>query len=181
MKIEVEIKIKISSPQQFRKKASGLGKFIGIEKKIDDYYTLEELSHYPKKSLRIRKRKGQYEVNFKQKLSYINGAHAKKEYEFIIPDIKDFLDLIKEFGFKKWLHKEKISEVYEIKKNFHIEINHVKNLGWYLEIEYLATPSEIKEGRKEIDKIINKLGITNEPIIKQGYTKLLWNKGYKRV
>ena len=173
--IEVEAKIKIVEPSVQRKKISSLAKLISKERKIDDYYTLEK-GHYPKKSLRIRKIKNQYQVNFKEKISYIKGVHAKNETEFVIAQIDDFIWLIKELGFRKWFTKNKYSEVYQINKNFHIELNNVQNLGWFLEIEYLAKRNEIKKARHEILKIMNKLGIKENQIEKSGYTKMLWKK-----
>ena len=141
--IEVEAKIKIPSPEKYRKSAKKLGKLIEKQKKTDEYYTLEPLNKYPKKSLRIRKKNKHHIVNFKQKLSYVKGVHAKVESEFLTSDIKNFTNLIKDFGFKKWLTKIKHSEVYKIKKNFHLELNHVKTLGWFIEIEYLTTKQGI--------------------------------------
>jgi len=176
--IEVEAKIKITNPRKFRNKISSIGKFVKKEKKIDDYYTLETLKKYPTKSLRIRKREKGYEINFKQQLSYVKGVHAKKESEFTASNLNNFLELIKDFGFKKWLRKEKISESYEINKNFHIELNKVKHLGWFLEIEYLTNKQNIKNSRKKILKVIKKLGLDKEKIIKEGYTKMLWTKKY---
>lgn len=174
--IEVEAKIKISSPEKFRRNIKKLAKFMGKENKIDSYYTLENVKNYPGKSLRIRKRKGVYEINFKQRLSYVKGIHAKNEHEFKLKNITPFLDLIKEFGFKKWLIKEKISEIYRINNNFHIELNLVKHLGWFIEIEYLTDKKGISNARDKILYIINKLGIDSDDIIKEGYTKLLWKE-----
>lgn len=174
--IEVEAKVKILVPEKTRKKLRPIAKLISQERKIDNYYTLEK-KHYPKKSLRIRKINYKYQVNFKQKLSYIRGVHAKKETEFNISDIKGFLALIKEFGFKHWLTKEKYSEIYKINNNFHIELNNVKNLGWFLEIEYLVPhENKIKKARKEIIKVMKKVGIKENQIEKSGYTKMLWDK-----
>jgi len=178
--IEVEAKIKISNPNDFKKKALSLGKFLGKTKKIDDYYTLESLKKYPKKSLRIRKIDHKYEINFKQKLSYVKGVHAKEESEFTVSDIKGFLALIKDFGFKKYLVKEKHSQIYEISKLFHIEINNIKKLGWFLEIEYLTNEKNIPKARRQILEIVRKLGISKKKIIKDGYTKLLWDKGLRK-
>src|SRR3989344_1783865 len=136
--IEVETKAKIISPERFRIRAQKIGRYKGKERKVDDYYTLESTKHYPQKSLRIRRRSGFFEVNFKERLSYKDNIYAKNETEFKIADIRDFLRLLNEFGFKKWLTKEKYTEIYEIKNNFHIELNHLKNLGWFVEIEYLC-------------------------------------------
>jgi len=176
--IEVEAKIKISNLKEFRKKISEIAKPIKKVKKIDDYYTLEPSPRktYPKKSLRIRKTNNKYEINFKQKLSYIKGIHAKNEEEFTTSDIQNFLDLIHDFGFKKWLTKIKHSEIYQINKNFRIEINHVNKLGWFIEVEYLTTRNNIKKARQQILKVIKQLNLKQKDIIKDGYTKLLWNK-----
>src|SRR3989344_1386525 len=174
--MEVEAKLKISSPDKYRKKARNLGKYLGKEKKVDDYYTLEEKGKYPRKSLRIRKMNGFYVVNFKQRIFYDNGVYAKKEVEFKVSDLKGFLSLIDDFGYRKWLRKEKITELYEIKKNFHIEINFVKGLGWFIEVEYLANSQNMKTAKNEVLKIVKKLGGNSRNIEREGYTKMLWNK-----
>lgn len=174
--IEVESKAKINDSNAFRIAARSLGRFVGKQEKIDDYYTLEKPGRYPKKSLRIRKRQGHYEINFKHSLGYQHGVHAKKETEFIVKDVNDFLAVINEFGFRKWLRKEKTTELYEIGKNFHIELNNVKGLGWFVEVEYLADEQHIAYARKKVEEVLVKLGIKKNQIIKPGYTKMLWDK-----
>lgn len=177
--IEVEAKIAISNPKKYRQEAKKLGKFICRKKKVDDYYTLQSLKSYPKKSLRVRKMGSFYVINFKKGLSYKDGIHAKKETEFRVSDLKGFLSLIEDFGFRKWLTKVKESESYEIKKNFHIEINNVSKLGWFLEIEYLVSnEKEISRARREILKVIDRLGAGRKNIIRDGYTKMFWDKGF---
>lgn len=173
--IEVEAKVKIEAPEEYRGRIKKLATFVKKQKKVDDYYSLENLKKYPQKSLRIRKTGDVYVVNFKKRVSYAKGVHAKKESEFEVSDIKNFIKLIEDFGFKKWLTKEKTSEIYKIEKNFHIEINQVKNLGWFLEIEYLAE-NNIDKARKKVIAVMKKLGFSEKETIKQGYTKMLWKK-----
>ncbi len=177
--IEVEIKVSVKNPEKMRKKALSLGKLVKKEKKIDDYYTLENLKSYPKKSLRIRKADGHYVVNFKAPEGYKKGIWAKKEVEFQTSDIEGFLKLIKDFGFRKWVTKEKECESFEIKKNFHIELNNVKRLGWFVEIEYLADEKDIKKARKEVYEVLRKLGYSEKDAIKAGYTRQLWDKRHE--
>ena len=173
--IEVEAKIHVKNPENIRKKIRHIAEFKGREKKTDDYYTLERLNKYPIKSLRIRKSRGFHVINFKQFLSYKNGVYAKREFEFKINDLLDFLKLMRDFGFKKWLTKRKMSEKYEINRDFHIELNYVKNLGWFLEIEYL-TEKDINKARNRVLQVIKKLGINKKNLVKRGYTKMLWDK-----
>ena len=73
------------------------------------------------------------------------------------------------------MKKDKITELYRIKKNFNIELNYVKRLGWFLEVVYLSDMKNINKARKEVVKVMNKLGIDEKDIIKDGYTKMLWN------
>ena len=174
--IEVESKAKIINPERFRVLAQKIGRYKGKERKVDDYYSLESESSYPKKSLRIRKKSGFYMINFKQRISYKLGVHAKKETEFKVSDVAGFVRLIHDFGFKKWLTKEKYTELYEIKRHFNIELNHVKNLGWFVEVEYLCNGKGTEKARKEVLDALKKLGLRQKDIVKEGYTKLLWDK-----
>lgn len=176
--IEVEAKARILNPEKIRILAQKIGRYKGKERKVDDYYTLENLKHYPQKSLRIRKKGNIYQVNFKQRISYEKGVHAKKETEFEIESVEDFVRLLNEFGFKKWVIKEKYTEIYEIKRNFNIELNHVKKLGWFVEVEYLCNKNQINDARKEVISALKKLNIHKKDIVKEGYTKLLWDKKY---
>lgn len=178
--IEVEAKVSVRNPKEARRKALALGKFIGREKKIDEYYTLEDLKNYPKKSLRIRKVDGYYVVNFKQPVGYKAGIWAKKEVEFQTSSIEGFLKLIGDFGFRKWLTKEKECETFRISKNFQIELNKVKGLGWFVEVECLTNEKNIGKARKDVSKVLEKLGYSERDSIKSGYTKQLWEKAHKR-
>jgi len=174
--IEVEAKFRIRDVNYFKKEVSRIAKYVGKERKVDDYYTLQKFKGYPKKSLRVRNHNGKWEINFKQRLSYKDGIYAKKETEFNVKDVSRFIKLISDFGFRKWLRKEKVTELYKIKKNFHIEINHVFGLGWFLEIEYLAEENEIRYAKKEVGRILSLLEIDKKELVKEGYTKLLWDR-----
>ncbi|MCH7568104.1 MAG: class IV adenylate cyclase [Nanoarchaeota archaeon] len=177
--IEVESKIRVHDVNQARKRIREIAKFVKIENKVDDYYSLKH-DVYPKRSLRIRRKGKKVEVNFKQWLSYVNGVHAKREVEFEVSDLKGFFDLLDDFGFKKWLSKEKRTELYKTRDGTKIELNHVKGLGWFIEIEILCQPKNIASARKRIMNIRRKLAlprkdIPRKDIKKIGYTKDLWN------
>jgi predicted adenylyl cyclase CyaB len=55
-------------------------------------------------------------------------------------------------------------------------LNHVKKLGWFVEVEYLSNIKDMKIVAKEVHSVIERLGINKKDIVKEGYTKLLWNK-----
>jgi len=117
-------------------------------------------------------------VNFKKRVSYVQGIYTKKETEFNLQDIKGFLAVLKEFGFRLWITKHKESEVYKY-KSASIELNHLRGLGWFVEVEIL-TVDNVSEARKTILAIFKLLGINKKDIEKKGYTKLLWEKQNKK-
>jgi len=174
--IEVESKIPLKDIEvsSIREKIKKIAKFVGKEKKKDDYYSLEYFN-YPEKSLRVRDKGKIKEVNFKTRHSYISGVHAKKEVQFEISDTAGFFELIENFGFRKWLHKEKITDLYKTKFGVNIELNNVKNLGWFLEIECLSKPAEVSLARKKVIAVRSALGFTEKNAEKRGYTKQIWD------
>ena len=176
--IEVESKVKVYNVDDLRKKIKEIAKFICIENKIDDYYTINHGKNYPKKSLRVRDKGHRVEVNFKQPLYYKKGIWAKRESEFEVSDLKNFFGLLKDFGFRKWLRKEKRTELYKTHDGVNIELNHVKNLGWFVEIEFLASEGDVKMAMKKVDAVRRKLGLSNKDVDKLGYTKEIWARKY---
>ena len=171
--IEVECKIKVDNVKEARKRIKQIAKFVKIENKIDEYYSLKS-GVYPKKSLRVRNKGEKREVNFKQRLPFKKGIWAKKEVEFEVSDLDNFFDLLDDFGFKKWLKKEKRTELYKTKNGVNIELNYVKRLGWFIELEILCKPTEIKKSREKIEEIRRKLAFPQKNIEKSGYTSVLW-------
>lgn len=174
--IEVETKIpfKQKDLNSVKAKIKMIAKFVKKQEKKDDYYTLEYFQ-YPEKSLRVRDMGKVMEVNFKKRISLVNGIHAKKEVQFEISDVEGFFDLIKDFGFRKWLHKEKTTELYKAKNGVNIELNYVKKLGWFLELEFLCPQKDINLARKKVAEVRDALGFSEKDSEQKGYTKQLWN------
>jgi adenylate cyclase, class 2 len=175
--IEVETKIKVDSKilKDVRKRIRKIARYSKKEKKIDEYFSLEYFN-YPSKSLRIRDKGKIREVNFKQRMGYVNGVHSKKEVQFKVSDLEGFYNLIHDFGFRKWLRKEKTTELYITKNGVNIELNQVVGLGWYIEIEVLCDKKDVAKARKKVIDIRDKLEFGKKDIEKKGYTKILWAK-----
>lgn len=143
-------------------------KFIKEEIKTDIYYSNQ------KKIIRIRKLNTLEKiVTFKKKiLDNNNTVEINKEIEFKIDSINNFLTLIKELKFKKLYKKIKKSLIYQT-NNLNIEINEIKNLGFFLEIEKIINnQNDIDLAKKEIDNIINQFGL-KENIETRPYSELL--------
>jgi predicted adenylyl cyclase CyaB len=185
VQLEVETKVKIENVPRLRKRIRAIARLKKNESRGDDYFALEQRG-YPRKAFRIRHSGGKYVVNFKKRLKHLFSKDivVKEEYEFELgggKNLKYFLALIEDLGFKEWVKKRKHTEGYVHKKDKRIiiEINKVEHLGYYMEIEYLATRSEVGKAKKKIRKTLEELGIKEDQIDNVGYTRRLYDKGIK--
>ncbi|MEK6914294.1 MAG: class IV adenylate cyclase [Nanoarchaeota archaeon] len=181
MLFEVESKIEVDKKdlKEIISRIKKIANFTKKQTKFDQYFSLER-AFYPRKAFRIRSEEKDNIVNFKiwVKKFWKGGVVVKEEYEFKIKNKENFLALMKDLGFRKWINKIKISETYQHKKykKLNIELNEVKNLGYFIEIEYLAKKYEIDKARYLIKKTIKELNINENKINNTGYTKMLWRK-----
>lgn len=185
--LEVETKLAIPDDElaNLRNKIKKIARFEKKGKKFDDYFAIQKKG-YPKKAFRIRAMKDNYEVNFKKWLTnyWTKEIVVKQEFEFKLKgkeQVGDLLALFQDLGFTEWVKKIKSNETYLYKKDkkIGIELNYVKHLGWFMEIEYLAKKSQIKSARGKILKVLKELEVPLEWIDNTGYTKMLWYKGTK--
>jgi predicted adenylyl cyclase CyaB len=181
--LEIETKIKIDDVNKLRKKIKTIAKFDKKEIREDNYYALKRKfrsKSYPNKAFRIRTTGKEYVINFKKWLTsyWDKQIVVKQEFEFKIKDPTPYLELMKDLGFVKWIKKKKITESYLHKKDKRIviEIHNVHHLGHFMEIEYIAKPSEIKKAKNKLRKILKELEIKQTQIDNTGYTKMLWKK-----
>ena len=189
MWLEVETKIKVddSEVRKTRAKIKKIGKLAKKGKKSDDYFAIQKNpQYYPKKAFRIRAMKDIFEITFKKHLKkhWTKDVVVKQEYEFTLKgkeQVEDLLELFRDLGFKEWVKKIKWNETYKWKEDskVSIELNRVKNLGYFMELEYLAKPSEMERARNKLRKVMKQLEIKPEQIDNTGYTKMLWYKGTK--
>jgi len=187
LEIETKVKIPDSEVKNLREKILKIAKFEKRGTKADDYFAIQESSMvYPKKAFRIRAMKNDFEVTFKKWLTkyWTNDVVVKQEFEFKLKgkeEVENLLELFYDLGFTEWVKKIKVNETYKYNKDkkVSIEINKVKNLGYFMEIEYLAQKSELKTARNKIIKVLKELKIPFEWIDNTGYTKMLWYKGTK--
>jgi len=188
--LEVETKVKLdkSEVNSLRKRILKIAKFNKKRSKSDDYFAIPIkrmgiIRKYPKKAFRIRDDGDSYVINFKKwwKKYWTKEIVVKEEFEFETKNPDKFLALMRDLGFSEWVKKFKISESYIYKKNpkVNIEINKVKHLGYFMEMEYIAKHSEMKKAIRTIKEILEILEIDPKNIDNTGYTKMLWNKGIK--
>jgi len=183
--LEVETKVQLQDSQisALRKRIQEIATYKKGGTKKDDYFAIQK-NGYPKKAFRIRAMKDAYEVCFKKWKTnlWTPEVVVKQEFEFTLKgkeEVEDLLALFKDLGFKEWVKKIKKNETYSYNKNkrLSIEINKVKNLGYFMEMEYLCQESEAKKAIRLITSVLKELGIDFNQIDNTGYTRMLWYKG----
>jgi predicted adenylyl cyclase CyaB len=186
--LEVETKLKIpdSEVPRIKKAIEKIATFEKEGTKSDDYFAVRRAikGTYPKKAFRIRAMKDKFEVNFKKWVKHLwtKDIVVKQEFEFTLKgkeEVEDLLALFKDLGFREWVKKIKhnITWQYNKDKRTSIELNNVKHLGWFMEIEYLCQPHEIEKARNRIREVMKVLELPFDWIDNTGYTKMLWYKG----
>ena len=76
-------------------------------------------------------------------------------------------------------NKEKTTELYKTRDGVHIEINNVKKLGWFLEIEVLCPQKDVASARKKVVAVREKLGFSEKDAEPRGYTRQVWSLKHK--
>jgi predicted adenylyl cyclase CyaB len=185
LEVETKIAIPMEKVKEVREKIKEIAVFEKKGRKEDDYFAVKRAG-YPRKAFRIRAMKDVFEVNFKKWLVnyWTKEIVVKQEFEFKLQgkeEVKDLLELFRDLGFAEWVKKIKWNETYAYKKDKRvgIELNKVKHLGYFVEIEYLAKKTEMKKARRIILQVLKELEIPLDWIDNTGYTKMLWYKGTK--
>lgn len=181
--VETKIKLRKNEVNNLRNQIKRIANFRKKEIKSDFYFAIKK-KNYPIKAFRIRKTNNTYLVNFKKwfKKLWTHGVVVKEEFEFSINDKNSFLALMGDLGFVKWMSKLKISEIYYHKKDprINIELNKVKYLGYFIEIECLVrNKTDIEKVKARILKTLKELNVNKKQIDNTGYTKMLWQKRFR--
>lgn len=184
--VETKIPVRKDKVEEMRNKIREIANLVEKgEKRADDYFAIRTKG-YPKKAFRIRQKPDEFEVNFKKWLKNLwsDDIIVKQEFEFKLKGkeaVDDLLALFRDLGFREWMKKRKTSESYRWKKDKRaiIELNHVKHLGYFIEIEYLSQRYEIQKAKKKIREVLRQLEIEKKDIDNTGYTKMLWDRGIK--
>lgn len=177
---EIEIKVQIESSKELEKFLRLSAKLIKEERQLDEYFSPKSQSYLDerpvKQWLRLRDENGQYSITYK-KWHYRNGqSNYCDEYETKLSDFKQMKMLLRALNFETIItvDKKRRSYIYE---DYEVSLDTVKNLGSFVEIEYI--------GRKKIEpakataKMMKFLELFNVGKIvrnHQGYPKLLLDK-----
>jgi adenylate cyclase, class 2 len=174
--IEVEAKVRISLAE-YRKLATKVATFAkreGETLKVDRYY-----GHSRSHDLRIRQEGSRVVLAFKNR-NREKGIEANEEIEIPIVAPEKWERLLAETGFPRFAVKEKRSLAFRFGP-YHIELNRVKGLGCFLEIERLVSKKiQVPEARRGLVALFKRLGYSPRDFERKLYLELLAEKEKNR-
>lgn len=169
---EVEAKIHISK-SEFENLKKRLTKEASSQKprlSADTYYERLENAF-----IRIRRDGEKSTFNIKCKET-IEGIESNTEMEWGIKDNRKWRALLSRLKIKPVIRKYKKGTIFQLNK-FGIELNHVRHLGYYLEIEGLVGKKEkVSEMKNELIELFAKLGYSPAQFEPKPYLQLLEEK-----
>ena len=168
--IEAKVPLKRADVQRLKKELPKIARLKGKSVKKDAYF-----GSTSKYMFRLRDKNGKGILNLKSKKVEM-GVEVNQEIELPINSISKFHTLLTKIGIRLTAKKEKTSEVYK-RGNLQIELNFVKGLGYYLEIETIVQKkSDIPKAKKALREMFSRLGFSPKNFEKKYYLELLAEK-----
>jgi adenylate cyclase class 2 len=194
--IEVEIKVRISDPQELRNKFeenNGIYKntllhedtYFNMPKGLRNFKETDEALRI-RKSIEFNKRersKGEipnFYLTYKGK-KIDHSTKTREEIEIKIDDFDNMKTLLKELGFRDVLTVKKERELYEFEFKFYfleVLLDYIPILDQYfLEVEFLLdSTSDLEESRNVLFEFLSLFGIKKEESIRKSYLELIIEK-----
>lgn len=181
--IEIEIKIPVSL-KTFKRVKSYLSKNAKLVKKsqeIDKYFNSPSRDFlkpkHPYEYLRLRCRKGCNSFDYKKIFFDKNGkkTHAD-EFETHIENCNSLEKILSALDFKNFISIDKHRETYKIGNSFEVELDTVKGLGYFVEVESLKDFGGKELTYNNVVKIIKKLELDMKKEDNSGYVLLFMRK-----
>lgn len=199
--IEVEIKVKISDPNQVRKRFEenkGVYKislhhedtYFNMPKGLRDFKQTDEALRLRKsiefnRDNKVMAQKINYFITYKGK-KIDKTTKTREEIEVKINEIEDMKNLLKLLGFREVFTVIKERELYEfLFKDMKIEalIDYLPILKQhFVEVELMTESYEdIEKSKKILFQFLEKFGIMKEESIRRSYLELIAEKLKKRI
>lgn len=181
--IEIEIKIEINKSTSDRCKEYLLkhARFINSNREIDQYFNSSRKNFlapsYPYEWLRLRKKDAHFILNYKHwypKNSPIS-THCD-ELETEVSDCDNLMRIFKAVGINYLITVDKVREKFNYNNNLEISLDYVKDLGYFIEIEFVGIKSSILDAQDEILKLAVLMNLNLSKKDNRGYPYLMLEK-----
>lgn len=176
MNIELEMKFSINNHKDFEAKVLALGfEFIKEKKQSDYYYSPAHKSFAGTKKYYLRVRQqgdGSAIFAFHDVIDDLKT----EELEVDVSDFVVFSEILKKLDCHLDCLVEKNRKIYR-NDNFEITIDQVKDLGSFMELEYIGSEVSDSLVQQYFNELITKLGLNREDLVAGvGYPDLLMDK-----
>jgi adenylate cyclase class 2 len=151
---EIEIQVKIENSKNLLVFLKNKAKFISKKHQVDEYFTPAHrnfISVRPVKEwLRLRNSSGKFLITYKNWHHDKDGkSHHCDEYETEIKKLNQLKKILTTLNFKSLVVVDKTRKTW-VYNDYQISLDSIKNLGDFVEIEYIGKDKGIKP--KEITK-----------------------------
>jgi len=174
--MEIELRARVQNLSLLEEKIKSLE---GVEEKKSeerqtDIYMKHENDETRKMIIRIRKKynKEQAILTFKGSAPKNQEDIAWEDFDTAIENPDNLERLLINNGYTYVCLIDKVRQSFQYKE-FEINIDNVRDLGIFIEIEKNANENEIQNVKNEITNLLNQLGIQNDDLITKGYVPLM--------
>lgn len=187
MEEEVEIKVVLKNPDDVEKHLNNIAKFVKELDQIDEYFVPKGRDYFSenptKEYLRLRSNKGHSDKN---KIGYHfchfspDGSLLKTdEYETFVSDGKIMKTILKNLGAVSRVTVTKQRKTFDY-KDFEIVLDHIKELGYFLEVEAKRSFGSLEETKKQCYAVLDELNAKWEKAPNMGYPDMVLAKSKKK-
>ncbi|AHC15065.1 class IV adenylate cyclase [Salinispira pacifica] len=175
MNTEIEMKAWVESPERTRELILRMGaSLLRTYEKSDSYYA-QTVPQAGNRDVRLRMDGDSAVVTMKDKTLH-EGLETNSEREFTVSHPENFTFLLENSGYRLKITKHKEGEAYRFGE-YLLELSHVRDLGWFLEIERVipgdARPEQVEQSRTDIQKMFSTLEIPPSAVESRRYTQML--------
>jgi predicted adenylyl cyclase CyaB len=182
--IEIEQKFYLPDSKPLTTWLEKNAKFKHRDQQVDVYYTPAHNDYlakdYPTEFFRIRNSEGKFSTTYKNWHEIdenLNHAYCD-EFETEISNGDQFQKMILALGFTARITVDKVRSSYEY-HDCEIDIDEIKGLGSFCEIEIHGEYSDVAEAHKQIEKLAQEMGITDfkdGPDTTGGYAMMIFRQ-----
>ncbi|WP_455645016.1 class IV adenylate cyclase [Methanosphaera sp.] len=164
--IEVEMKAKINDKMEALEKIKEIGGTYSHSEKQHDIYFNSSDKDFKKSDEALRIREIPNGEEFKCILTYKgpkldSKSKTRKEVEVEIDDTDNMTEILVKLGYKPTAIVNKVRRIFKYEE-YTITLDKLNQLGYYMEIEYVAEEdSDIEEIRNNIIEVFKKMDITS--------------------
>lgn len=178
--IEIEIKIRIGDEiaNHCKNFLADNAKFLNSSQEIDQYLSPSHRNfmapEFPFEWLRLRQKNNKVVLNYKHWYPENEeiATHCD-EFETEIQNSQSFLKIMEALNVTPLIIVDKVREKYNYKDEFEISIDFVKELGYFIEIEYIGNSTSIEEANKLLKVVAETLNLDLNNRDNRGYPYLM--------